>query len=130
MSKGGILEGRRIKLLNFLNISNWRPSSSRPFVEVVRHEDIYEPVRSTAWLAGLAARHKLRVAKKNPEPVVHFKSRNDLLFNIGLFEEQSIFLARKRNSSSKKIVAMVNSLTSQLDWGIESMAGYSALTST
>ncbi|KAG1661171.1 hypothetical protein FOA52_002623 [Chlamydomonas sp. UWO 241] len=119
-----ILECRRFKLINFLNISSWAP-----FVEYVRHEDVVVPEDSLRWLAGFVERHGLTTtaSKGKLKANVHYKGKFADKFDSEDYMGGSLWFNHSLAESNSSLRDAIQLVSRYMDSAVESMAGYPAI---
>ena len=148
---GSLIKCRTIKILNFINISQWAPN-----VEYVRHESIIQVEDSVRWIKDLVKRWGLEdyVTKKRKDrsllasndnldikvPLNYKSNKKGRTFNATEHMMESIWFrgthlqkicsGKKGGKISRKedeLCSKIKLINQQMDHTVESLIGYSAI---
>lgn len=112
-----IFHSRALKLLNFLNISNWAPN-----VEYVRHEDVITPKQAKKWMAAFLDKYSFPTPKI--QPVKEYKDWNTREFDASQAKRHSVWFNRTMVSKNTTLQKQMLVVTNVMDLAVESMVGY------
>lgn len=150
---GTVMQCRSLKILNFLNISQWHPN-----VEYVRHESVIQVEDSLRWTKALVKRWGLEgyVPKKMTKsqrslsatddldikiPLTYKSNKRGRQFNVTEHMMGSVWFRAKelertcsdkgpnKSKEDKELCGKIRLISDRMDQTVESLVGYSSILS-